>query len=48
VPFLPSEQADWGQVQMKQTTANTNIYAATSLTDGGAAKYLETLKAIFS
>lgn len=48
VPFLAHEQAGWGQVQMKQTTAPTNIYAATSLTEGGAAKYLETLKAIFA
>lgn len=48
VPYLPNESADWGKVVMKQTEAKTNVFAATGLTDGGAAKYLETLKKLFA
>ncbi len=48
VPHLASEAAGWGTVLMKQVDTPTNIYAATGLTTGGAAKYLETLKSIFA
>ena len=48
VPHLPNEAAGWGTVLMKQTDAPTNIYAATSLTEGGAAAYLAALKRIFA
>jgi inosine-uridine nucleoside N-ribohydrolase len=50
VPHLPNEAADWGKVVMKQlegeAAATSKIFAATSLTAGGAAKYLETLNKI--
>ncbi|MBS1991125.1 MAG: nucleoside hydrolase [Cyanobacteria bacterium SZAS LIN-3] len=50
VPHLPNEAAGWGTVLMKQAQdpTTTKIFAATSLTEGGAAKYLETLKRIFA
>jgi len=50
VPHLPNEAAGWGTVLMKQLepTSTSKIFAATSLTAGGAAKYLDTLKRIFA
>jgi inosine-uridine nucleoside N-ribohydrolase len=50
-PCLPSkaEIANWGKVEMKQREAADPArprYAATGLTEAGAAKYLETLKTI--
>ena len=50
-PCLPSKAdiGNWGKVEMKQiATASTSKprYAAISLTEGGAAKYLETLKRV--
>lgn len=51
VPHLPRESADWGKVLMKEKVGEVsagNIFAATGLTDGGAAIYLETLKQVFS
>jgi inosine-uridine nucleoside N-ribohydrolase len=48
VPHLPNESAGWGTVLMKQIDTPTNMYAATSLTEGGAAAYLATLKRIFA
>jgi inosine-uridine nucleoside N-ribohydrolase len=52
VPHLAREAAGWGTVLMKQLAegdaAKTNVYAATTLTAGGAAKYMETLKRIFA
>lgn len=50
-PCLPrkADIANWGKVEMKQLDAvNPALprYAATSLTAGGAAKYIETLKRI--
>lgn len=47
VPCLPKESADWGKVIMKQTANLSHTFAATGLAAGGAAKYLETLKAVF-
>lgn len=48
VPYLPRDAADWGKVFMKPAAAKSNVYAASALTDGGAAKYLETFKGLFS
>ena len=48
VPHLPNEKADWGKVIMKETTGESKLFAATGLTEGGAAKYLETLRRIFA
>lgn len=48
VPHLPNESADWGKVVMKQKKGKSNLFAATGLTDNGAAHYIETLKRIFS
>jgi len=50
-PCLPSKAdiANWGKVEMKQLAAASATrprFAAVSLTEGGAAKYLETLKTI--
>ena len=47
VPCLPREANDWGKVLMKQSQGG-NVFAATGLTAGGAAKYLETLRFIVS
>jgi inosine-uridine nucleoside N-ribohydrolase len=48
VPHLPNEAAGWGTVLMKQVETPSNIFAATSLTEGGAAAYLAALKRIFA
>lgn len=48
VPHLPCESADWGKVNMKPVEGTSTIFAATALTDGGAAKYLETLRNILA
>jgi hypothetical protein len=50
VPHLPNEAAGWGTVLIKQVPATTatNIYAANSLIEGGAAAYLAALKRIFA
>jgi len=52
VPHLPREAKSWGSVLMKQVKieapATGKIFAATSLTEGGAAKYHEVLKRIFT
>ncbi len=48
VPYLAREQDGWGKVIMKPTKAPTNIFAATSLKDGGAEIYLQTLRKIFA
>lgn len=49
VPYLPSESSSWGQVIMNSTAdVETNRFAAVGLTPGGAKKYLQTLRNIFS
>lgn len=48
VPHLPREQADWGKVLMAKTDKPTKCFAATTLTEGGAALYLKTLAEIFA
>lgn len=49
VPHLPRESADWGKVVMTEAACacESKIFAATGLTEQGAAKYLETLRRIF-
>jgi inosine-uridine nucleoside N-ribohydrolase len=46
VPYLPRESKDWGKIVMQVTDKPTNVYAADALTEGGPAKYLETLRQI--
>jgi pyrimidine-specific ribonucleoside hydrolase len=48
VPHLSNEAADWGKVIMQKTDGATQIFAATALSEGGAAVYLETLKKVFA
>lgn len=48
VPHLPNESADWGKVLMKQHEGESTIFAATALNAGGADKYIETLRNLFS
>lgn len=48
VPHLAHEQADWGKVVMKETTTPGNRFAAVSLTEGGAQRYLDALKKVLS
>jgi inosine-uridine nucleoside N-ribohydrolase len=47
VPYLPRDAAEWGKVIMKRTRGATNLFAATGLTQNGAAIYKDTLRQIF-
>jgi inosine-uridine nucleoside N-ribohydrolase len=52
VPYLPTEQKEWGMVMMKQKKRHgkgaRQLYAATCLKPGGAEIYLDTLRRIFA
>lgn len=47
VPHLLSESANWGKVLMKLTQCKSNVFAARTLKEGGAAAYIDALKKLF-
>jgi inosine-uridine nucleoside N-ribohydrolase len=46
VPYLAKEEREWGHVFMRETSSETNIFAATGLTEAGPAIYRNTLQRI--